>query len=91
MVSYDVLDSYSRTTAPETLHTLTGLSLPLFGKIHRIAALVRQRRTKHRSATWSDEALIDIVQSATRLEAELKEEKHRLDALILGELGLRGL
>lgn len=85
MVSYDVLVAHNRA-APETLHTLTGLSLPLFIKMHRIAALIRLRRNQP-GGRWTDEALVDIAQSAEEIENELKEDKRKMAALVVGESG----
>ncbi|WWD17573.1 hypothetical protein CI109_102014 [Kwoniella shandongensis] len=73
--------SHHSSTALETLHTLTGVSLPLFSTMHRVAALVRQRRSR-RGKGWSDEDLLDVVQPALDLEAALTEEKKRLDHLV---------
>lgn len=67
----------------EALNTLTGASLPLFSTMHRLAALVRQRRER-RGKGWSDENLFDAIQRATELEKDLANEKERLDALVLG-------
>ncbi|WVQ77263.1 hypothetical protein IAR50_006947 [Cryptococcus sp. DSM 104548] len=96
---HDVLSSFILNQAPmvpealikhyhssslETLHTLTGASLPLFSTMHRIASLVRQRRAKRgKGAGWSDEELMDVVTPARALEKVLDDEKKRLDALVL--------
>lgn len=51
--------------------------------MHRLAALVRQRRERSGKG-WSDENLFDAIQRATELEKDLTNEKKRLDALVLG-------
>lgn len=93
ILPYTVVSAFSRP-ASDNLHTLTGVSLPLFCKMYRIAALVRQRRSKRSgkasssasaSGAWSDDGLVDMVRSAEELEAELAEEKKRMDALVICE------
>ncbi|KGB74687.2 transcriptional activator [Cryptococcus deuterogattii R265] len=96
---HDVLGSFILNRAPmipsslvshycssnlEALNTLTGASLPLFSTMHRLAALVRQRRER-RGKGWSDENLFDAIQRATELEKDLANEKERLDALVLAK------
>ncbi|OWZ62588.1 hypothetical protein AYX14_00008 [Cryptococcus neoformans] len=94
---HDVLGSFILNRAPmvptslvshycsfnlEALNTLTGASLPLFSTMHRLAALVRQRRGR-RGKGWSDQNLLDGMQRAMELEKDLTNEKKRLDALLL--------
>ncbi|ORY27123.1 fungal-specific transcription factor domain-domain-containing protein [Naematelia encephala] len=81
MVPEVIVNQYCRTGL-ETLNTLTGASLPLFAKMHRIAALVHQRRSK-RGKGWSDDDLLDVVQPAMELEEALTKEKKRLDELVI--------
>ncbi|KAK8858953.1 hypothetical protein IAR55_003184 [Kwoniella newhampshirensis] len=81
MVPESIANHHSRT-GMETLHTLTGVSLPLFSTMHRVAELVRRRRAK-RGKGWSDEDLLDSVKPALNLEAALTEEKTRLDHLVM--------
>jgi hypothetical protein len=82
ILPYSVVSTFSGP-AVENLHTLTGVSLPLFCKMHRIASLARGRRAK-RNVAWSDDELVDVVRSADELEQELKDEKTRMDALVAG-------
>lgn len=88
MIPSKTLEAHS-ASALDTLHTLTGVSLPLFSKIYRIAALIQQRRGK--VGGWSDEGLMDLIQPCGEIEEELREEKLRLDGLVLGKLGGDGL
>lgn len=96
---HDVLGSFILNRAPmvpsslvshycsfnlEALNTLTGASLPLFSTMHRLAALVRQRRGR-RGKGWSDEDLFDALQRAMELEKDLTDEKKRLDALLIAK------
>lgn len=83
MVSQEVITRYS-ASASESLHSLTGVSLPVFTKIHRIAALHRQRREHGALDVWSDDQLLDLVRAAEEIEGELREEKRRLDAVLQG-------
>ncbi|TYJ53754.1 hypothetical protein B9479_005592 [Cryptococcus floricola] len=82
----EALIKHYHPSSLETLHTLTGASLPLFSTMHRIASLVRQRRAKRgKRAWWSDEELMDVVTPARELERVLEDEKKRLDALVLAK------
>jgi hypothetical protein len=63
------------------LNTLTGVCLPLFIKMYRIARLAKHRRV---TKAWGDEGLIDIVTDADELEVELQAEKKRMDELVQG-------
>jgi transcriptional activator protein UGA3 len=83
ILQYTGVSAFSRP-ASDKFHTLTGVSLPLFCKISRIAALVRQRHSK-RNGAWSDDDLVDMVRSAEELETELAEDKTRMDALVICE------
>jgi hypothetical protein len=48
--------------------------------------MVRRRRRKTKSGSmWSDEDLVDVVRAAEDMQDELKEEKKRMDALILSQ------
>jgi len=72
--------------AQDGVHTLSGVALPILCKLHRIASMVRRRRRKTKSgSTWSDEELVDVVRAAEDMQDELKEEKKRMDALILSQ------
>jgi len=64
------------------LNTLTGVCLPLFIKMYRIARLTKLRRE---ATVWGDEDLIDFVTAAEELEVELQAEKKRMDELVQGE------
>ncbi|OCF31007.1 hypothetical protein I316_07278 [Kwoniella heveanensis BCC8398] len=83
MIPDSIVQHYSGTGL-DTLHTLTGVSLPLFSRMHRLSALHRLRRSK-KGKGWSDENLVDVVQPAMVLEAELQAEKKRLDELVLAK------
>ena len=69
------------------LNTLTGVCLPLFIKMYRIARLTKHRRE---TKAWGDEGLIDIVADAEELEVELQAEKKRMDELVQGEFRVIG-
>lgn len=88
MLPYSIVAAQSQTSL-DALHTLTGVNLPLFAKMYRIAAAHRQRRSY--VAGINDEALLDTVRFADELEVELHDEKRRLDALVLGKLDSRGI
>ena len=77
------MDRYARSH-PESLHSLTGVSLPLFSRIHRVAALHRQRRAFGPMALWTDDQLLDHVQAASVIEEELMEDKRHLDRILHG-------
>ncbi|WVF71737.1 hypothetical protein IAT40_006545 [Kwoniella sp. CBS 6097] len=83
MIPDSIVQHYSGTGL-DTLHTLTGVSLPLFSRMHRLSALHRLRRSK-KGKGWSDENLVDVVQPALVLEIELQAEKKRLDELVLSK------
>nr|XP_019046014.1 hypothetical protein I302_04754 [Kwoniella bestiolae CBS 10118]OCF24944.1 hypothetical protein I302_04754 [Kwoniella bestiolae CBS 10118] len=83
MIPKSIAQKYSRAGL-DTLHTLTGVSLPLFSRMHRLAELIRLRRSR-RNKGWSDEHLLDVVKPALQIEAELNEEKLRLDALVIAK------
>ncbi|WWC61542.1 uncharacterized protein I303_104126 [Kwoniella dejecticola CBS 10117] len=83
MVPKSLAQKYSRAGL-DTLHTLTGVSLPLFSRMHRLAELIRLRRSR-KGKGWSDEHLLDVVKPALQIEAELNEEKTRLDELVLAK------
>nr|XP_019010670.1 uncharacterized protein I206_03972 [Kwoniella pini CBS 10737]OCF49451.1 hypothetical protein I206_03972 [Kwoniella pini CBS 10737] len=83
MVPKSIAQKYSRAGL-DTLHTLTGVSLPLFSRMHRLAELIRLRRSR-KDKGWSDEHLLDVVKPALQIEAELNEEKTRLDELVLAK------
>lgn len=63
------------------LNTLTGVCLPLFIKMYRIARLTKHRRER----AWGDKGLFDIVADAEELQIELQAEKKRMDELVQGE------
>ena len=69
----------------ESLHTLTGVSLESFCIMHKIAALIRRRRSRPTTA-WDDDYLTGLSASAAGLEDELEKEKQRLDLSVTGEL-----
>ncbi|KAK6910371.1 hypothetical protein I203_104403 [Kwoniella mangroviensis CBS 8507] len=83
MIPKSIAQKYSRAGL-DTLHTLTGVSLPLFSRMHRLAELIRLRRSR-RHKGWSDEHLLDVVKPALQIEAELNEEKIRLDGLVIAK------
>ncbi|WRT66087.1 uncharacterized protein IL334_003040 [Kwoniella shivajii] len=83
MIPKSIAQKYSRAGL-DTLHTLTGVSLPLFSRMHRLAELIRLRRSRQGKG-WSDEHLLDVVKPALQIEAELNEEKTRLDELVLAK------
>ncbi|WVR07312.1 hypothetical protein IAU60_004353 [Kwoniella sp. DSM 27419] len=80
----DAIVQHFSGTGLDTLHTLTGVSLPLFSRMHRLSGLHRLRRSR-KGKGWSDEDLVDVVQPALALEAELAVEKKRLDDLVLAK------
>ncbi|KAI5460513.1 fungal-specific transcription factor domain-containing protein [Mariannaea sp. PMI_226] len=62
-------------------HALTGLALPLYCIVPRIAKLVHQSRA-HRSGIWTDQEIAEIVNEADDLEATLEKERMWLESLI---------
>lgn len=86
MVSHAVMSRFS-PSASESLHGLTGVSLPLFSKIHRIAALHKQRRDIGNE--WTDDQLLDLVRTAEAIEAELRDEKRRLGDVLRGKMAVQ--
>ncbi|CED83530.1 Protein of unknown function DUF3468 [Phaffia rhodozyma] len=73
--------------SPNSVYTLTGLSLPVFVRMHQTAELIRERRANQfggvdKDGTWTDERLLDMVQKAQKLESELQLEKDKASVLI---------
>jgi hypothetical protein len=70
------------------VNTLTGLSLPLFAIMHRIAAMIRCRVEitggEGASLGWSDDGLLDVTRSAEIIEEDLRQEKKQMEDLVRG-------
>lgn len=62
-------------------HSLTGLALPLYCILPRIAKLVNQSWA-HGNAKWTDQELVDIVSKAENLEATLEKERIWLENFV---------
>ncbi|KAL7955106.1 fungal-specific transcription factor domain-containing protein [Trichoderma compactum] len=62
-------------------HALTGLALPLYCILPRIAKLVNQSWA-HSSAIWTDQELVEIVSKAENLEATLEKERIWLENFV---------
>jgi hypothetical protein len=85
IIEYSVLSAYGRLV-PSLVNTLTGLSLPLFAIMHRIAAMIRCRLEvtsgESLSSGWSDDGLLDITRSAETVEEDLRSEKRHMEDLV---------
>lgn len=64
-------------------HSLTGLALPLYCILPRIAKLVNQSWAQ-RNAIWTDQELAEIVSRAENLEATLEKERIWLENFVRG-------
>lgn len=64
-------------------HALTGLALPLYCILPRIAKLVNQSWA-HGNAKWTDQELVEIVSKAENLEATLEKERIWLENFVRG-------
>lgn len=62
-------------------HALTGLALPLYCIMPRIAKLVHQSRA-HKDGVWADQELAELVSKAEDLEKIIEEERIWLKNLI---------
>ncbi|KAL6821853.1 fungal-specific transcription factor domain-containing protein [Trichoderma sp. SZMC 28015] len=62
-------------------HSLTGLALPLYCILPRIAKLVNQSWAQ-RNAIWTDQELAEIVSKAENLEATLEKERIWLESFV---------
>ncbi|KAK0758198.1 hypothetical protein N5P37_009500 [Trichoderma harzianum] len=62
-------------------HALTGLALPLYCILPRIAKLVNQSWA-HGNAKWTDQELVEIVSKAENLEATLEKERIWLENFV---------
>ncbi|KAJ4859866.1 fungal specific transcription factor domain-containing protein [Trichoderma breve] len=62
-------------------HSLTGLALPLYCILPRIAKLVNQSWAQ-RNAIWTDQELAEIVSKAENLEATLEKERIWLENFV---------
>ncbi|KAL7908040.1 fungal-specific transcription factor domain-containing protein [Trichoderma velutinum] len=62
-------------------HSLTGLALPLYCIVPRIAKLVNQSWA-HCNTIWTDQELVEIVSKAENLEATLEKEKMWLETFV---------
>lgn len=62
-------------------HSLTGLALPLYCILPRIAKLVNQSWAQ-RNAIWTDQELAEIVSRAENLEATLEKERIWLENFV---------
>lgn len=72
------------------VHTLTGLSLPIFITMYRIAGLIRKKRDRasqslREGIAWSYEDLADLVREAEKIQQDLDNEKRLIDEVIESE------
>lgn len=88
IIQYPVLAAYGRLV-PSLVHTLTGLSLPLFSIMHRVAVMIRSRLAitvaDGPGGGWSDDGLLDITRDAEGVEEDLRSEKRYMDDLVACE------
>ncbi|KKO96895.1 hypothetical protein THAR02_11004 [Trichoderma harzianum] len=63
-------------------HSLTGLALPLYCILPRIAKLVNQSWAHSNAIIWADQELEDIVNKAENLEATLEKERIWLETFL---------
>ncbi|KAH0527359.1 hypothetical protein TsFJ059_002369 [Trichoderma semiorbis] len=62
-------------------HSLTGLALPLYCILPRIAKLVNENWS-HCNSRWTDQELAEIVSKAENLEATLEKERIWLESFV---------
>jgi hypothetical protein len=82
MIDPEVSTAYANTQRGIP-HALTGLALPLYCIVPRIAKLVNQSWA-HCNAIWTDQELAEIVSKAEDLEATLEKERIWLENLVRG-------
>lgn len=90
ILNYDVLASYSHVN-PTMVHTLTGLALPIFIIMYRIAGLIRKKRDRatqslREGTSWRYDELVDLVSEAENIQQDLDTEKRLIDEIIESEL-----
>ena len=75
------------------VHTLTGLSLPIFITMYRIAGLIRKKRDRasqslREGTAWSMDELTGLVREAEKIQQDLDNEKRLIDEVIESEFSL---